>query len=81
MPTENIKIFVCHHKDTPVFKNKIITPIHSGCALADIELAGMIGDNSGDNISHKNNSWCELTVLYWKIIGNKTNISKNKHIS
>lgn len=59
-----IKIFTCYHKEAPFFSSEIITPIHVGKALSNVEL-GIIGDNTGDNISHKNKSYCELTAIYW----------------
>jgi lipopolysaccharide biosynthesis glycosyltransferase len=61
----NIKIAVCHHKDGLYFKNAYIMPIHAGKAISSVSLPFCIGDDSGDNISSKNKSWCELTVLYW----------------
>ena len=42
-------------------------PIHVGKALSDIELGGgnIATDDTGDNISVKNGSYCELTGMYW----------------
>lgn len=60
----NIKIFVCCHKEFPVLKSDNIIPIQGGRKISNIKL-NMIGDDTGDNISEKNKSWCELTVLYW----------------
>ena len=40
-------------------------PIHVGKALhPDLKL-GISGDDTGDNISKKNGSYCELTGMYW----------------
>jgi hypothetical protein len=39
-------------------------PLHVGKAGKDLEL-GFQGDNTGDNISEKNPTFCELTGLYW----------------
>lgn len=40
-------------------------PIHVGKALhSEVEL-GIQTDNTGDTISEKNNSYCELTGMYW----------------
>lgn len=39
-------------------------PIQAGAALTSQHVAEL-RDNSGDNISHKNREYCELTALYW----------------
>ncbi len=39
-------------------------PIQLGKSLTDIDL-GIASDNTGENISSKNNSFCELTGMYW----------------
>ena len=62
--SNNVKIFVCYHKNTPIYKSECIIPIHVGKANTELEL-DMIKDNTGDNISERNASWCELTALYW----------------
>lgn len=62
----NIKILVaCHKADPSIRQDDIYTPIHVGKALhPDVDL-DFPGDNTGDNISEKNESYCELTALYW----------------
>ena len=62
MTTDNTDIFICmHHKyDIPV-KNDVYKLI--SCGGNDIE--GAILDNTGDNISHLNGCYCELTGIYW----------------
>lgn len=62
----NIKILVaCHKKDPNIRCDDIYSPIHVGKALhSDVDL-GFPGDDTGDNISEKNGSYCELTALYW----------------
>lgn len=39
-------------------------PIQAGVALTEQRICE-IRDNQGDNISHKNRQYCELTALYW----------------
>lgn len=45
-------------------KSRIMKPIQTGCALSKHDLP-MLKDNTGDNISVKNASYCELTGQYW----------------
>ncbi|HEB7538874.1 TPA: DUF4422 domain-containing protein, partial [Campylobacter coli] len=75
----SIKILVGYHKPAVLLKDEILTPIHLGRALAteaskDGEMSkedfewmckNMIGDDTGDNISHLNRYFCELTGIYW----------------
>ena len=39
-------------------------PIQAGAALTDQRIAD-VRDDRGENISHKNRQYCELTALYW----------------
>ncbi len=68
MITNNSKltIFVSTHKPYSKIRDyKPYVPIQLGKALhPDLDL-GYQCDNEGDNISHKNASWNELTGLYW----------------
>lgn len=59
-----ISIFVAHFGPAQVLKNKYVLPIQVGKALAKQDL-GILGDDSGDNISAKNPKFCELTGQYW----------------
>lgn len=43
--------------------DNVYLPVHVG--KEGKEYIGFIGDNTGDNISTKNASYCELTGLYW----------------
>jgi len=63
----DIKIFVSHRVDlnAETIDNSIFVPIKSGIALASGVDTQMQGDNTGDNISDKNASFCELTTQYW----------------
>lgn len=67
MSQQKIKILVASHKPNQVYQNNIYTPIHVGRAISKYksEMAGMIGDDTGDNISDKNPFFCELTAQYW----------------
>lgn len=60
----NAKILVCCHKKDIMATQAPYMPIHVGKELSNIEL-DIVGDNTGDNISFKNQSYCELTGMYW----------------
>ncbi len=58
------KIFVVYHKVSPIFRSEIFEPIQTGCANTTLDL-GLLKDNTGDNISHKNQHYGELSAWYW----------------
>ena len=62
-----IKIYVACHKPYDVYRDSVYTPIHVGKAISQYkeEMADMIGDDTGDNISDKNPFYSELTAQYW----------------
>ncbi|MGC9151786.1 MAG: DUF4422 domain-containing protein [Microbacter sp.] len=60
----NAKIIVCCHKPDIWKESDIYLPVQGGKAISQIDLE-IQGDNSGDNISIKNKTYCELTSLYW----------------
>lgn len=61
-----IKILVaCHKADPNIRQDDIYMPIQVGKALHPELDLGFQCDNTGDNISEKNASYCELTALYW----------------
>lgn len=74
-----LKILIAYHKKDKLFKNNFIVPIHLGRAVAkenskdgkmskkDLKwlTKNMIGDNTGDNISHLNRCFNEMTAIYW----------------
>ena len=64
---ENIKILVACHKPWDVYHDDVYIPIHVGRAISMFkdEMAEMIGDDTGDNISEKNPMYSELTAQYW----------------
>ena len=72
----NIKLLICYHKKAPLLKDDILTPIHVGRANARKKakpddknfkwlMENMIGDDTGDNISDRNDSYNEMTAVYW----------------
>ena len=60
-----VKIIVGYHNSSYLYQSDALTPIQLGRAISEEHLKGMIGDDTGDNISAKNKSFCELTGLYW----------------
>lgn len=61
--SKDIKIIVATHKKYRMPADDMYLPLHVG--REGKQDLGYDGDNSGDNISDKNSSWCELTGLYW----------------
>ena len=59
-----MKLYICYHKSFPEPDGEIFQPIQVGKKIAETALP-MIGDDTGDNISEKNLSFCELTATYW----------------
>ena len=62
---DNIKLFVCCHKETNVPEHPLLAPVQVGAALADTRFEGFLYDDVGENISAKNPYYCELTAQYW----------------
>lgn len=58
------KILVCCHKKDIFAQDPPFSPIQVGKANSSVDL-GISGDDTGDNISEKNASYCELTGMYW----------------
>lgn len=65
--SKSIKIFVSHRvdMDCKVLDNPLFIPVRCGAVFDNRKNITMLGDNTGDNISEKRMSFCELTVLYW----------------
>lgn len=57
------KIFVMTHKKIAEISNEIYVPLQVG--KAGKEDFGYLGDDTGEHISDKNASYCELTGMYW----------------
>lgn len=58
------KVLVATHKQATMPQGAHYLPIQVGAKLSATEL-GLVRDDSGTNISHKNQSYCELTGVYW----------------
>lgn len=59
----DIKIVIATHKRYPMPRDPVYVPLQAGRAVhPDL---GYIGDDTGDSISAKNESFCEMTALYW----------------
>lgn len=61
----DIKLFVCCHQPAAVPEHPLLAPIQVGAALADRHFPGFLHDDTGENISERNRSYCELTAQYW----------------
>ena len=67
MGKNKITIFIACHKPVDVISNDVYKPIHVGRSISKYkeEMAAMIGDDTGDNISAKNPYYSEMTAQYW----------------
>ena len=63
----DIKIFVSHRidLDSETIDNPLYVPVRCGAVYDEREGVRMLGDDTGDNISERRMSFCELTVQYW----------------
>ncbi len=63
----DIKIFVSHRidLDSETIDNPMYIPVRCGAVYDTREGVTMLGDDTGDNISDRRESFCELTVQYW----------------
>jgi lipopolysaccharide biosynthesis glycosyltransferase len=63
----DIKIFVCHTpgRESMLPPSPYFVHVLGGAALANENPQELARDDTGDNISEKNESYCELTVQYW----------------
>lgn len=60
----NIKLIVAAHKAYRMPQDPMYLPLHVGKAGKNLDL-GFSGDDTGENISEKNPTFCELTGIYW----------------
>ena len=63
MQQPRIFFAVALHEKYALPTDSLYTPIQAGAAIHPP--LGLMRDNTGENISAKNGSYCELTVLYW----------------
>ena len=65
----NIKLLICCHKKSEVPTDDIYLPIHVGKKRNNIDLGIQtdceVNGKECDNISDKNNIYCEMTAMYW----------------
>lgn len=61
---KEVTVIIAAHKKYRMPKDKMYLPVHVGAEGKNLEL-GYTKDNSGENISAKNPSFCELTGIYW----------------
>lgn len=63
----NGKIAVCYHKKMPVIHNEVLSPFLLNAKKKPLPGFGY-ADDIGENISSKNETYCEITALYaiWK---------------
>lgn len=59
-----VSIYVCYHDDFYMVKDGVFKPIQVGSSFSKTNL-DMLKDNISDNISEKNDKYCEMTALYW----------------
>jgi len=60
-----INIYIACHKQVQVLNDDIFHPVQVGTALKKDCFEQYLHDNTGDNISEKNQMYCELTAQYW----------------
>ncbi len=65
MSEPNIKILMSCHKGIVAPQSNIFLPVHVGAEQAKLPLKNTTPDNTGDNISERNFTFCELTAQYW----------------
>lgn len=61
----DIKLFVCCHQQAEIPNHPLLVPVQVGAAFAETRFPNFFYDDTGENISEKNRSYCELTAQYW----------------
>jgi hypothetical protein len=57
-------LFAAYHRPYPIPPVDFIYPVQAGKALSKLKL-DLPGDDTGDQISERNEFYSELTILYW----------------
>jgi hypothetical protein len=71
-----IQVLVATQKQISFKLDKCYSPIYVGADFhIEDDTFGYLKDNSGENISNKNKSFCELTALYWQWKNSKADIT------
>ena len=65
MPKQSILILVANHNGATVPEHPYIRSIQVGSANSVSRFTNMLHDDTGENISERNASYCELTAVYW----------------
>lgn len=65
MTNPTVKLFITYKTKKPIIKSDIIVPIQTGRAISNEKFEGMIGDDTGENISELNENFCENSAIYW----------------
>ena len=65
MNKRDVTILIATHKPAYFPDNKYLLPVQVGAAIASNKIPNAAYDNTGKNISDKNERYCELTALYW----------------
>ena len=60
----SLKLYSVYHKPFFIPNADYVIPIQAGKTLSNLDLK-VAADNTGDNISDLNGTFCELTVKYW----------------
>ena len=67
-----MKIYCVTHKPLPVLRNDLYVPIQVNCNVNSKIDKSILQDNTQDNISSKNDNFCELTATYWLLKNTNT---------
>lgn len=69
---KNISLYVSYHNKCDLIKTKYFKPIQVGTEYSSALFPSELNDATGENISSKNKSFCELTAQYWAWKNDKT---------